>query len=461
VLCTGIKEEYGKLINQGHDGRFSRHLILLQGTLHPLQLSLHLMAWISLVLTSIRNGVQAVIWSHFSDLVSPSSAEGRGGFILVVSFGRCKFQLSEQSVSLILQAMLGGVTAEFRPNHIYGRVFQSLVVSCNVGFQIVNTISFSCTEYTLFFHLWGHGGPNWKLEFRNFSKEEAAQWILVLHKHDKAKSYADAVRSQHFISGANRIPMGRPQYHQDVNKTRIDWLTRQRYVNNLSNNLLHQSVNQPLVFSHISLPHHHKNSQWKGRNLKIISKFLFDDEAKNIDDPCDEQTHNVQNSKLVDKGKMPLYPDTKRPKRCRQCLSRIRPIWHNWTFCRTCSQLGHVQYHCEARWHQTSKQIQICDPGFGKALDPNQASSSKNHVYTSLIDRLQHITTNTAPSPPGTELQLGSRVQNPIQAPQQPSSAINIALVGPSASPGSPQLESTPQSPSMAFQRDDPRPFSP
>jgi hypothetical protein len=125
--------------------------------------------------------------------------------------------------------------------------------------------------------------------------------------------------------------------------------------------------------------------------------------------------------------------------------------------------LGHVQYHCEARWHQTSKQIQICDPGFGKALDPNQASSSKNHVYTSLIDRLQHITTNTAPSPPGTELQLGSRVQNPIQAPQQPSSAINIVLVGPSASPGSPQLESAPppQSPSMAFQRDDPRPFSP
>jgi hypothetical protein len=97
-------------------------------------------------------------------------------------------------------------------------------------------------------------------------------------------------------------------------------------------------------------------------------------------------------------------------------------------------------------------------------LDPKQASSSKNHVYTSLIDRLQHITTNVAPSSPSTELQLGSHVQNPIQALQKLSPMINTTLVGPCASPGSPQLESPlplPQSPSMVFQCVDPHSFAP
>jgi hypothetical protein len=151
--------------------------------------------------------------------VSTSSADGRDGFFLVVSFGRCKFQLSEQSVGIILQATLGGVAADFRPKHIFDKVFQFLVPSRNVGFHIVNIRSFSCTEYKLFFHLWGHGGPNWKLEFRNFTEEEAAQCIPVLHKCDKAKSNADAVSSQCFLSGANRTLMGHPHYHQDVNQT--------------------------------------------------------------------------------------------------------------------------------------------------------------------------------------------------------------------------------------------------
>jgi hypothetical protein len=56
------------------------------------------------------------------------------------------------------------------------------VASRRVGFHIVNIRSFSCSEYKLFFHLWGDGGPNWKLEFKKKSEEEAAQWSPFLHR---------------------------------------------------------------------------------------------------------------------------------------------------------------------------------------------------------------------------------------------------------------------------------------
>jgi hypothetical protein len=126
--------------------------------------------------------VQAAIWSRFGDLVSPSSADGCDDFILVVSFGRCKFKLTEQSVDLILQATLGGEAADFRPKQLSDGVFHFLVASRRVGFHIVNIRSFSCSEYKLFFHLWGDGGLNWKLEFKKKSEEEAAQWSPVLHR---------------------------------------------------------------------------------------------------------------------------------------------------------------------------------------------------------------------------------------------------------------------------------------
>jgi hypothetical protein len=153
------------------------------------------MAWIcrGLILT---RGVQAAIWSHFGDLVSPCLAVKDDGFILVASFGRCKFKLSDHSVSLILQATLGGVVTDFRSKRISERVYQFLVASRNVSFHIAKIRSFSCDNYKLFFHLWGHGGGG-ELEdgIQIFIEEGDAQWHTVIHKQGK-KSYADAVRTR-------------------------------------------------------------------------------------------------------------------------------------------------------------------------------------------------------------------------------------------------------------------------
>jgi hypothetical protein len=145
------------------------------------------------------------------------------------------------------------------------------------------------------------------------------------------------VRSQHFLSRVN---------HQDVNQIRVNRPRRQRYADNMNNKLNHHSVKKPSIFSRISWSHHHKYSQKKDIIPKTISEFPLDGGAKNMEDPRDERGHNIQNSKVSDKGK----PATERPKQCRQCLRRTRPICRSWTFCRSCSQLGHIQYHCEARW---------------------------------------------------------------------------------------------------------------
>jgi hypothetical protein len=87
-------------------------------------------------------GVQAAICSHFGDPVSPSLAEKDAGFILVASFGRCKFKLTDHSVNLILQATLGRAVADFRPKRISERVYQFLAASRNVRFHIDKIRSF-------------------------------------------------------------------------------------------------------------------------------------------------------------------------------------------------------------------------------------------------------------------------------------------------------------------------------
>ena len=98
------------------------------------------------------------------DLPISSPVSSSRSFALVVSFSRCKFRLDTSSVSIILQASIGGCAAYFRVSHLAGRAFKFYVSSKPVGFSIVKLCSFSCPEYSLFFHLWGNGGPNWRRE---------------------------------------------------------------------------------------------------------------------------------------------------------------------------------------------------------------------------------------------------------------------------------------------------------
>ena len=91
----------------------------------------------------------------FGSSVSPISPDQP--FFLVVSFGRCKFQLSPTSVSVILQATIGGLAGDFDVLALGDRFFRFSVSSRLVGFHIFKLRSFECSLFKIFFHLWGNG----------------------------------------------------------------------------------------------------------------------------------------------------------------------------------------------------------------------------------------------------------------------------------------------------------------
>jgi hypothetical protein len=101
--------------------------------------------------------------SKFNRQVHPSAKSGH--FTMVVSFGRAKFKLDEDLVSIALEAIIGGLCGELKVSIIRERVFSFCVSSKDVGFHILKLKRYSCPQFKCFFHLWGHGGPNREREF--------------------------------------------------------------------------------------------------------------------------------------------------------------------------------------------------------------------------------------------------------------------------------------------------------
>jgi hypothetical protein len=147
-------------------------------------------------------GVQAAIRARYGVPVNSFLALSFQEFLLVVSFGRYKFHINEGSVGFILQATIGGVTADFRLHQLSGRVFWFVVSSQLVGFHLCKIGSFSCDQYKIYFNLWSGGGPNWRLEYRKFLSEQESEWTVV-HKNRK-----NQVHASNFLSGANSVPLG-------------------------------------------------------------------------------------------------------------------------------------------------------------------------------------------------------------------------------------------------------------
>lgn len=98
----------------------------------------------------------------------------------VLSFGRCKFRLSERFVSFALQSILGGHAASFCVVQLAGHVFRFSLPSQDVGFHIYKLRSFECLEFKIFFHLWHNGGPSYQSEYRNWKAEQAKEWVDVV-----------------------------------------------------------------------------------------------------------------------------------------------------------------------------------------------------------------------------------------------------------------------------------------
>jgi hypothetical protein len=139
-------------------------------------------------------GVQATIRVRYGEPANHFPVHGLKEFFLIVSVGRCKFKLSEQTIGFLLQATIGGTAVDFRPQQL--SVFKFVVASCNVGFHIYNLISFSCEEYHIFFNLSNNGGAHWQSESKKYFKEEENQWTEVKGKRSSQRnSYADIVNS--------------------------------------------------------------------------------------------------------------------------------------------------------------------------------------------------------------------------------------------------------------------------
>lgn len=121
--------------------------------------------------------VEAEILRRFGTPINSHPASPFPEFLLVLSVGRCKFCLTPATVGVLLQSVLGGSAQAFHVVQLGDRVFRFSVSSKPVGFHILQLNSFQCAEFRVLFHLWHGGGPNYKLEYRKWEAEQAAEWV--------------------------------------------------------------------------------------------------------------------------------------------------------------------------------------------------------------------------------------------------------------------------------------------
>jgi hypothetical protein len=91
--------------------------------------------------------LQAEIFRRYGSPVTSSSPAK--DFLMVLSVGRCKFRLTSLLLHHLLQAVIGGVLADFRVVHLADRVFRFSVASHQVGFHIYNLRSFECQDFKM------------------------------------------------------------------------------------------------------------------------------------------------------------------------------------------------------------------------------------------------------------------------------------------------------------------------
>lgn len=84
-------------------------------------------------------------------MTSPSPSSD---FFLLAFFSRSSLRLNQDSAGLILQAVLGGSTNEFRVAHQSGWMFRFSVASKKVGIFVHRLGKFVCKQYAIFFTLW-------------------------------------------------------------------------------------------------------------------------------------------------------------------------------------------------------------------------------------------------------------------------------------------------------------------
>lgn len=122
---------------------------------------------------------QAHILTRFNSSVHHPSSSLHGAFHLLVVFCRFTFRLSESSVSLALNACLGGTPSGFHVTYLKDRHFQFSVANKFVGFTICDLKRIITESFDVYFHLYWEGGDQWIREHRKWLHEEDSSWTLV------------------------------------------------------------------------------------------------------------------------------------------------------------------------------------------------------------------------------------------------------------------------------------------
>jgi hypothetical protein len=131
---------------------------------------------------------------RFGSTVHPLGSSDH--FYMVVSFGRAKFKLSEDSVGIALEASIGGLCDDLMVTQLSGRVFRFSVNAKSMGFMVHDLRSFSCAQFKCYFHLWGYGGPNWSKEFSLWQKECDNDWVLISPGKKRATQAMNALKKK-------------------------------------------------------------------------------------------------------------------------------------------------------------------------------------------------------------------------------------------------------------------------
>jgi hypothetical protein len=134
-------------------------------------------------------------------------------FLLVTSFGRAKFKLDEDSVSLALESCIGGLCDDLDVRQLGERVFRFSVNSKAVGFMVYALKSFACDAFKCYFHLWGNAGLAWQREFVSWQSECQQEWTLISPNKRRTDKAILALRKRPsrsaLKSSKGKAPVGR------------------------------------------------------------------------------------------------------------------------------------------------------------------------------------------------------------------------------------------------------------
>jgi hypothetical protein len=83
-----------------------------------------------------------------------------GSLLLLTTFRRFLFRLTEDLVSLALQSCLGGRALDFHVRFLSNNHFRFSVFSKEVGFQIYKLRRVITSQFDIYFYLWNNGTPH-------------------------------------------------------------------------------------------------------------------------------------------------------------------------------------------------------------------------------------------------------------------------------------------------------------